>query len=94
MIDRDELAAWVRLLETPGVGRDSARKLLAAFGSPQAALDASVSARNQVVPAAQAGALAGSSEALDALLAATLAWIDEATSETRDVVTLGDPRYP
>jgi DNA processing protein len=35
VIDRDELTAWLRLLETPGVGRESARRLLAAFGSPE-----------------------------------------------------------
>ena len=35
-----DLAAWLRLLETPGVGRDSARKLLASFASPQAAIAA------------------------------------------------------
>jgi DNA processing protein len=28
----DDLDAWLRLLRTPGVGRDSARKLLAACG--------------------------------------------------------------
>ncbi len=38
MIDRDEFSAWLRLLETPGVGRDAARALLARFGSPEAVL--------------------------------------------------------
>ncbi len=33
MIDRDEFSAWLRLLETPGVGRESARALLGRFGS-------------------------------------------------------------
>jgi DNA processing protein len=41
MIDRDEFAAWLRLVETPGVGREAARALLAAFGSPEAVLRAS-----------------------------------------------------
>ena len=94
MIDRDELAAWVRLLETPGVGRESSRKLLAAFGSPQSVLGASVSARSQVVPRDTAAALATSSETLDALVVATLAWFDEKAGEALDIVTLGDPRYP
>jgi hypothetical protein len=40
MIDRDELAAWLRLVGTPGVGREAARRLLGEFGSPQRALDA------------------------------------------------------
>ena len=94
MIDQDELAAWVRLLETPGVGRESARKLLTAFGSPHAVLSASVSARSKVVASAAASALSTSSEALDALVAQTLGWVAEKSPESRDVVTLGDPRYP
>ena len=34
-MDNEELGAWLRLLETPGVGRVSARRLLTAFGSAQ-----------------------------------------------------------
>ena len=34
-LDDDELAAWLRLLQTPGIGRQRARRLLQAFGSPQ-----------------------------------------------------------
>ncbi|MFP4593976.1 MAG: DNA-protecting protein DprA, partial [Ralstonia sp.] len=33
--DAAELAAWLRLTETPGVGPVAARQLLAAFGLPQ-----------------------------------------------------------
>jgi len=38
MIERDELAAWLNLLETPGLGTVSVLALLARWGSPQAAL--------------------------------------------------------
>src|SRR6218665_1406736 len=38
MIERDELAAWLHLLETPGLGTVSVLALLARWGSPQAAL--------------------------------------------------------
>jgi DNA processing protein len=41
---RPELAAWLRLLLTPGVGLESARKLLAAFGLPEAIFAQPVSA--------------------------------------------------
>ena len=34
-MDRDELAAWLRLLETPGVGNETARVLLTRFGLPE-----------------------------------------------------------
>ena len=30
----EELGSWLRLSLTPGVGNESARKLLAAFGEP------------------------------------------------------------
>lgn len=94
MIDRDELAAWVRLLETPEVGRETARQLLAAFGSPQAAIAASVSARRQVIGPEPAAALGAPSDAIDTLVVATLAWLDGASLDARDVITLGDPRFP
>ena len=94
MIDPTELGAWLRLLETPKLGRESARKLLATFGSPQAAIDASVSARRQVISAAPAAALGVPSPELDALIAATLAWLGADVPEARCVFTLGDPLYP
>jgi len=40
VLSRDELADWLRLLATPGVGRESARRLLAAHGSIEAVVDA------------------------------------------------------
>ena len=97
MIDRDELAAWLRLVGTPGVGRDTARHLLGEFGSPQAVLGASTEARKALVGAAAAASLANEPPDFDALLAATLAWLDGRPSgeaPTRDVLVLGDPRYP
>ena len=93
MIDRGELGAWIRLLETPGAGRDSARKLLAAFGSPQVALDASTVQRTAVIGATAAQALAACPPAVEALVVQTCAWLDGDPAQ-RDVVTLGDERYP
>ncbi|MEP7057099.1 MAG: DNA-processing protein DprA [Caldimonas sp.] len=93
-MDRDEAAAWVRLLETPGLGRGSARKLLAAFGSPQAVFSSSPSARREVVGAELASALAASSEDIERQIATTLAWLDTSAPEARTVITLGDPGYP
>ena len=94
MIERDELAAWLRLIETPGVGRESARRLLAAFGSPQAVFTAAGSARAEVAGAAAAEALAAEHESVDALLSLTWAWLAAAAAEPRAVITLGDPLYP
>jgi DNA processing protein len=90
--DRDELAAWLQLLETPGVGRLSARRLLAAFGSPQGALAASEAARRDAAGRAAAEALRAPPPNLPALLDATLAWLDGGPA--RRIVTLGDALYP
>ena len=94
MIDPEELGAWLRLLETPDVGRESARKLLAAFGSPQAVIQASSAARRELVGPLQAGALATEPESLAQLIAATQAWLQTDAVEPRAVITLGDPLYP
>jgi DNA processing protein len=91
VIAHAELAAWLRLLGTPQVGRDSARRLLAAFGSPQAVFDASAAARHEVA-GASAAALAAPAEGFEALVESTLAWL--AAGAQRSIVTLGDAGYP
>jgi DNA processing protein len=48
-VDREELAAWLRLTLSEGVGNDSARRLLAAFGLPQAIFSQTLQALEQVV---------------------------------------------
>jgi predicted Rossmann fold nucleotide-binding protein DprA/Smf involved in DNA uptake len=53
-MERDELASWLRLTLTPGIGNQTARKLLAAFGLPQAIFSQSSSALLQVVTPVQA----------------------------------------
>jgi DNA processing protein len=92
--DADELAAWLRLLETPQVGRESARRLLAAFGSPQAVLSASVAQRKEVVGAGSAQALEKTGDGHDELLALTLAWLAQTDGPQRHLIALGDPDYP
>lgn len=91
--DPDELAAWLRLAETPGVGRDSARRLLAAFGAPDAALAATASARREVVGPTPANALSVAPDGFADLLARTQAWLRH-TAEPRALVALDDPTYP
>jgi len=93
MIDRDEFSAWLRLLETPGVGREAARALLASFGSPEGALQASTEARKVVVLPGPAAALAQIPEQFEARLNAGWQWLTSG-EEARDVVALGDSRYP
>jgi DNA processing protein len=94
VIERDELAAWLALLETPGVGRTSARRLLAAFGSAQAAVHAPVAQRLDVVGAAAAEALGAPSPALETLIEATWAWLGRDEAGPARIVTLADAAYP
>ncbi len=94
MTDREELRAWLRLLETPGLGRESARRLLAAFGSPQAAIAAPLAARREIVGSLASSALEAEPGTLAALVDATMAWLGADAPEPRAAITLGDPRYP
>lgn len=88
----DDLDAWLRLLRTPGVGRDSARRLLAACGSADAVFHAAAATLQALVGPALAAALADPPEGHDEQLAATRAWATAAPA--RRVLTLGDAAYP
>jgi len=94
VIDREEFAGWLRLLETPGVGRETARRLLETFGSPEAVFGASSPARRAIVSPAIAAALDAPGADFEALLASSWHWLTEASNEERDVLVLGDSRYP
>ena len=50
-MQRQELAAWLRLTLTPGIGGETQRKLLAAFGLPEAVFAAGRLAVRAVVGA-------------------------------------------
>ena len=93
---RDELAAWLRLSLTPGIGDVAARKLLAAFGLPEAVFSQPHAALLQVVSAAQADALCRPPAGLSAAIDQTEAWLQATGPEaaTHRLVTLGDARYP
>jgi len=88
----DELANWLRLLLTPGVGHESARKLLAAFGLPEAIFRQSPPALRAVVGPRPALALLTPPDHLDAAVDRLLAWLAEAPNH--HVLTLDDPRFP
>ncbi|MDP1687360.1 DNA-processing protein DprA [Hydrogenophaga sp.] len=87
-----ELAAWLRLLLTPGVGKDTARKLLAAFGLPEAVFAQPPDALSAVVGPRVAHALQQVPAELDDQVEHALAWL--AASPERHVLTLADPRFP
>ena len=94
LVDRGELAAWLRLISTPRLGRVSARRLLAEFGSPEAVIGASVSRRAELVGMGPATALANEPEGLAALVDATWEWLQSTSDGLRAVIALGDPEYP
>ena len=87
----DEIAAWLRLLQTPGCGRQRARQLLAAFGSPEGVFAASSVAQRQIVGEALVQALRSPPDGLDALVDATLDWL---AHPDHHLLILGDEGYP
>lgn len=87
-----ELAQWIRLEQTPGVGAETARKLLGAFGLPENIFTAGFSALQGVVSERVAHALiAPPSDKTRALTDKTLAWAEQSGNR---VLTLADPDYP
>lgn len=91
--DDESLAAWLRLVHTPGIGAVTGQLLLRRLGPPEAILQASY---------ATVRALVRSDEAARALLAddpvreqdiqAALAWLH--AGDDRHILALDDPRYP
>jgi len=87
-----EFAAWFRLLETPGLGRATTRKLLAACGTPAGVLQAAPATLRQLAGMAVAQALTELPPAYKARLAAAQNWL--AAAPQHQVLTLDDPRFP
>jgi DNA processing protein len=86
--DRAGLAAWLRLTLTPGIGGETQRKLLAAFGLPEA-----IFAAGRLAVRAVAGQRA---EALfdfepGAAVDRGIAWAEQ---PNQHIIVLGDPDYP
>ena len=92
-MERDELAGWLRLSLTAGVGNTTARTLLTSFGLPENIYRQSISILSDIVSTRQAGALQQLPAELPALIELTWAWLQH-DPERRRVLTLGDPAYP
>ena len=95
-MERDELAGWLRLTLTPGVGNASGARLLAAFGLPREVFSQTRLALRQVVSAAQADSLLAEPPEWPDLVARTWDWLqaDDASGIQRRVLVLGDALYP
>ena len=91
-MDPSELQAWLRLALSPGIGNTTARKLLAAFGSPQAIFEQSSATLRQLGSDKLASSLRSMPPGLAAQLKTTLDWL-QAESDRR-IAVLGDAAYP
>jgi DNA processing protein len=92
-MERAELAAWLRLALTPGLGTHAARQLLKAFGLPAAIFEQDAATLAQVVERSDAQLLGAEPPQLRQWVDDTLAWLEQG-GDQRAVVTLGDPEYP
>ncbi|MDZ7910055.1 MAG: DNA-processing protein DprA [Gemmobacter sp.] len=90
-MNRDTWAAWLRLALTPGVGNDTARRLLAAFGLPESIWTQSASAWETVTSARIARAMQVVPATLDASVDRLTEWLSQ---QGNHLITLADDRYP
>ena len=96
-MDEFELRAWLRLLLTPSIGNESARRLLTRFGSVQGIFEAPQLHLTEVVSRAQAEALLQPPILLDAQVVRTLQWLStpsKALNAQRAIWPIGHPDYP
>jgi DNA processing protein len=85
------LASWIALSRIPGLGNEGLRRLLQAFGSPEAVLDASVSSLSAHVKPALARAITEGDGDDGSALAAVADWLDDPLNR---VLTVADAEYP
>ena len=94
-MEREELASWLRLALTPGVGNDTAHKLMVAFGPPSSLFSASPAALREFAGAGLASALVHEPPDLASQLQATRDWLEQAQADVpRHVLHLADADYP
>ena len=91
-MDALELQAWLRLTLSPGVGNETSRKLLAAFGSAQAVFAQGAPALRQLGTDKLVKAIQSEPPTLAAQLQTTLDWLQ--AGDDRRMVVLGDTAYP
>lgn len=95
--NQQELSAWLRLMLTDGVGNNTARKLLSAFGLPTSIFEQPITALGQVVSERQANAIMRQPVGLEKQTQLCTDWLHAeagANGQNRRIVTLGDPLYP
>ena len=91
-MEHAELKAWLRLTLSPGVGNETARKLLAAFGSAQAVFGQSEAALRHLGTDKLVRAITVEPPKLAELLQATVNWLSG--HNDRVVAPIGSAHYP
>ena len=91
----EELSDWLRLVYIDGIGAESVRRLLAAFGLPAQIFAQPATALRQVLQSEQVEELQQLPEDHAALLQATWQWLQGATDHVqRRIFTLACSDYP
>ena len=83
------LASWISLSQTPGLGNEGLRRLLQAFGSPDAVLQASVSSLSKHVKPAVAQAVAAGVD--ESAFSSVAAWLEDPLNR---ILTIADAEFP
>lgn len=83
------LSSWLRLTLIPGIGGETQRKLLTAFGWPDAVFSASFGSLRAVIGDKAVRLLLDTNN--EAAIASAETW---ASGEEQHIVTLADPAYP
>lgn len=88
----DDIVGWLRLDATPGVGAETARRLLGAFGLPAAIFGQTLSALSAVISDRVAAALLSApSPQAQSSIDKTIDWLAQPGNT---LLTLADPAYP
>lgn len=91
--DDESLAAWLRLVHTPGIGAVTGQLLLRRLGPPEAILQASYATVRALVRRDEAArALLADDPVREQDIQAALAWLH--AGDDRHILALDDPRYP
>ena len=91
--DDESLAAWLRLVPTPGIGAVTGQLLLRRLGPPEAILQASYATVRALVRSDEtARALLADDPVREQDIQAALAWLH--AGDDRHILALDDPRYP
>lgn len=91
--DDESLAAWLRLVHTPGIGAITGQLLLRRLGPPEAILQASYATVRALVRNDEtARALLADDPVREQDIQAALAWLH--AGDDRHILALDDPRYP